>query len=100
MSDSSLIGSSLAAIGGMPLVLAEAATAAGGTSPGGVVIPIWALSLAVTLALGFIGYLLKRSMDQLDNTLERLNMKVEELSIKVAPLEARIQNVEKKLDTK
>lgn len=96
MSDSNLIGSALAVVGGMPLVLAEAAA----SPQGGVVIPIWALSLAVTLALGFIGYLLKRSMDQLDSTLEKLNTKVEELSMKVAPLEARIQNVEKKLDEK
>jgi len=100
MSDSSLIGSALAVVGGMPLVLAEAAAAQSPTVPGGVVIPVWALSLAVTLALGFIGYLLKRSMDQLDKTLEKLNSKVEELSIKVAPLEARIHNLESKSESK
>lgn len=99
MSDSNLIGSAMAVIGGMPLVLAEAAAAQAPVA-NGVVIPVWALSLAVTLALGFIGFLLKRSMDQLDGTLEKLNIKVDELSIKVAPLEARIENLEKKLDSK
>ena len=100
MSDSGLIGTALAVVGGMPLVLAEAAAAQTPTAPNGVVIPVWALSLAVTLALGFIGYLLKRSMEQLDGPLEKLNTKVEDLAVKVAPLEARIQNVEKKLDSK
>lgn len=100
MSDSSLIGSALAVIGGMPLVLAEAAAAQAPTAPGGVVIPVWALSLAVTLALGFIGYLLKRSMDQLDKTLEKLNSKVEDLTLKVAPLDARVTHLENKFESK
>ncbi len=99
MSDSGLASALFAVAGGMPLVLAEAVVAQP-TPPqmNGVVIPIWALSLAVTMTLGVIGYLLKRSLDQVDRSLEKLDARVGEMAQRVAPLDSRVTALEKKLD--
>jgi membrane protein implicated in regulation of membrane protease activity len=95
--DNGLIGTVLAVAGGMPLVLAEAAAPVA-PQANGIVIPVWALSMLVTIILGLLSFLLKRSLDQVDKTLEKLDARVGDLAAKVAPLDARISNLEHKVE--
>lgn len=80
-----VVSTMIGASGSIPLVLAQTTT-----QPNGVVMPVWAVSILASLFLGTLGYLLKRSWEQVDKTLEKLDSRV-------SRLEDRIINMEQKL---
>lgn len=84
-SESLMVSAMIGASGSVPLVLAQT------TAPvsGGVVIPVWAVSVLASVFLGTLGYLLKRSWEQVDRTLEKLDARM-------GRVEERISNMEQK----
>jgi hypothetical protein len=88
-SESFLVSAMIGASGSMPLVLAQTTS----TAPGGVVIPVWAISVITSVFLGTLGFLLKRSWEQVDRTLEKLDARV-------GRVEDRITGMEQTLHTK
>lgn len=85
-SESVMVSAMIGASGSVPLVLAQT-TAPVGT---GVVIPVWAVSVLASVFLGTLGFLLKRSWEQVDRTLEKLDARV-------GRVEERIHHMEQKL---
>lgn len=91
--ESAVVSAMIGASGSIPLVLAQTTT----TSPAGVVMPVWAVSILASVFLGTLGYLLKRSWEQVDKTLEKLDSRVMRLDDRVSRVEDRITRMEQKL---
>lgn len=91
--EGSVISTVIGASGAVPLVLAQT------TAPRmeGVTMPIWAISILLTSVLAVLGYLLKRSWEQVDRTLEKLDARVERLDTRVEGFERRMSDIERKL---
>jgi hypothetical protein len=85
-SESLMVSAMIGASGSVPLVLAQTTAPPSG---GGVVIPVWAVSVLASVFLGTLGYLLKRSWEQVDRTLEKLDARM-------GRVEERISNMEQK----
>lgn len=86
---SSVLGSlGLGMSGSVPLILAQSTPAAPTVS--GVTIPVWALSLLATFAMGVTGYLLKRSLEQVDRSLEKLDARMGRVENQVHAMENKL----------
>lgn len=80
--ESSVVSAVIGASGTVPLALAQANPEGG--------FPVWVLSISLTTVLAVLGYLLKRSWEQVDKTLEKLDARV-------GRVEDRLVDVERKL---
>ena len=85
--EGSVISTVIGASGAVPLALAQASAPTTGSE---VNMPVWALSMTLTAVLAVLGYLLKRSWEQVDKTLEKLDARV-------GRVEERMSDIERKL---
>lgn len=84
--ESSIISTVIGASGAVPLMLAQASPPA----TNGVNMPVWALSIFLTSVLAVLGYLLKRSWEQVDKTLEKLDARVGRVEERMTDLERKL----------
>lgn len=87
MTTSELAGGAIALAAPGP-ILAVAATESG------VVIPVWFITTSVSVLVGVIGFLLKRSLDAVDGRLEKLDAHASTQLERQARLEERVHNIE------
>lgn len=82
-----LVAASGISAGGItPLVLAQATP--------GVTLPVWLISLLATAALGVIGFLLKRALEQFDKTLAKLDERGQNLDKRFDAFDARFDRLD------
>lgn len=91
MTTAELTGAAVASIAPAPLVVLAQAS---GTGASAVYVPVWLLSLLVTLMVGAIGFFLKRALEQVDRRLEKLDAHFVEHVRTQARLEERVSNIE------
>lgn len=87
MTTSEIAGGAIALAAPGP-ILAVAATESG------VVIPVWFITSSVSVLVGLIGFLLKRSLDAVDARLEKLDAHASAQVERQARLEERVHNIE------
>jgi hypothetical protein len=90
MTTAEITGAAVASIAPAPLVVLAQA----GTGSPAVYVPVWAISLVVTLMVGAIGFFLKRALEQVDRRLEKLDAHFVEHVRSQARLEERVANIE------
>jgi hypothetical protein len=87
MTTSELAGGAIALAAPGP-ILAVAATESG------VVIPVWVITTSVSVLVGIVGFLLKRSLDAVDGRLEKLDAHASAQVERQARLEERVRSIE------
>jgi mannitol-specific phosphotransferase system IIBC component len=87
MTTSELAGGAIALAAPGP-ILAVAATESG------VVIPVWVITTSVSVLVGIVGFLLKRSLDAVDGRLEKLDAHASAQVERQARLEERVHSIE------
>lgn len=60
----------------------------------GVVVPVWFITTSVSVLVGVVGFLLKRSLDAVDGRLEKLDAHASTQLERQARLEERVSNIE------
>lgn len=87
MTTSDLAGGAIALAVPGPLLAAAAAD-------NGVVVPVWFITTSVSVLVGVVGFLLKRSLDAVDGRLEKLDAHASTQLERQARLEERVSNIE------
>jgi membrane protein implicated in regulation of membrane protease activity len=87
MTTSEIAGGAIALAAPGPLLAAAAAD-------NGVVVPVWVITTSVSVLVGVVGFLLKRSLDAVDGRLEKLDAHASTQLERQARLEERVSNIE------
>lgn len=87
MTTSEIAGGAIALAAPGPMLAVAAAD-------NGVVLPVWFITTSVSVLVGLIGFLLKRSLDAVDKRLEKLDAHASAQVERQARLEERVSNIE------
>lgn len=80
--------------GGAIAIAAPGPVLAVAASDAGVVLPVWFITTSVSVMVAVVGFLLKRSLDQVDKKLEKLDAHAAHQVERQARLEVRVSNIE------